>query len=147
MRIACEDEIARPPETVFPWIAEPEKAMKWQRNVKGGEIIVDKPEKIGTTFREVIEEDGKTLEMHGTITRYVENRTMGFHIVSKIHELDVMYSIEAKGNGTKIKIEASIRWKFPMNIVSLLVRRKMEERLVSQLKSELQDLKRLCEGA
>lgn len=121
--------------------------MKWQRNVKGGEIIVDKPEKIGTTFREVIEEDGKTLEMHGTITRYVENRTMGFHIVSKIHELDVMYSIEAKGNGTKIKIEASIRWKFPMNIVSLLVRRKMEERLVSQLKSELQDLKRLCEGA
>ena len=147
MRIAYEDEIAKPPEVVFPWIAEPEKAMKWQKNVRGGEIIVDKPEIIGTTFKEVIEEDGNTLEMHGTITRYVKNRTMGFHIVSKIHEFDVSYSLEPNGDNTKIKIEAAIKWKFLMSIISLFMRKKMEEGLVSQLKSEVQDLKKLCEGA
>jgi len=146
MRIAYEDEIARPPETVFPWIAEPEKAMKWQKNVKGGEVTVNKPEIVGTTFREVIEEDGHTLEMHGTITKYVKNSTMGLHIVSKIHEFDVCYSLEAHGDNTKIKIEAAIRWKFPMSVVSLFMRKKMEEGLVSQLKSEVQELKRLCEG-
>ena len=146
MRIAYEDEIARPPDVVFPWIADPAKAMKWQKNVKGGEVIVDKPEKIGTTFREVIEEDGRTLEMHGTITRYVENRTMAFHIVSRIHEFDVTYSLEPKGDSTTIKIEASIRWKFPMNVVSLFLGKKMQEGLVAQLKSEVQDLKALCEN-
>ena len=35
MRITYENEILQSPEIVFPWIAEPEKAMKWQKNVKG----------------------------------------------------------------------------------------------------------------
>lgn len=145
MRITCENEIARPPEAVFTWIADPAQATKWQKNVKGGEIILDTPEKIGTTFREVIEQDGRALEMHGTITQYIENRTMAFHIVSRIHEFDVTYSLEPKGDSTKIKIEAAVRWKFPMNVVSLFIRKKMEEGLVTQLKSEVQDLKTLCE--
>jgi hypothetical protein len=59
MKIKCEDEILLSPEKVFPWIAEPEKAMKWQKNVKGGKIIIDNPEVIGTTFEEILEEDGK----------------------------------------------------------------------------------------
>jgi hypothetical protein len=145
MRIACENDIARPLEAVFPWIADPRKAMKWQKNVKGGEITLDKPERVGTTFREVIEEDGRTLEMHGTITQYVDNRTMGFHIVSKIHEFDVTYSLEPSGENTRMRIEASIRWKFPMSVVSLFMRKKMVQGLVTQLQSEVQDLKTLCE--
>ncbi len=146
MRVTCENEIARPPEGVFPWIAEPEKAMKWQKNVRGGEIILDKPEKVGTTFKEVIEEDGRTLEMHGTITQYVENRTMAFHIVSKIHEFDVTYSLEPSGEKTRVKIEASIRWKFPINIVSLLIGKRMQKSLARQLESEALELKRICEA-
>ena len=120
--------------------------MKWQKNVKGGEIIVDKPEIVGTTFREIIEEDGNTLEMHGIITRYVRNRIIGFHLTSKIHEFDVDYSVEENGENTKMKIEATINWKFPMSIVSLFIRKKMEEGLTKQLKSEVQELKKLCEG-
>ena len=34
MRIVYEDEILQPPEIVFLWIENPEKAMKWQKNVK-----------------------------------------------------------------------------------------------------------------
>ena len=50
MRIIYENEILKPPETVFPWIEEPEKAMQWQKNVKGGEILVHKPGKVGTIY-------------------------------------------------------------------------------------------------
>jgi len=145
MRIAYEDEIAKPAEVVFPWIAEPEKAMKWQKNVKGGEVIVDRPEIVGTTFREVVEENGRNLEMRGTITQCVKNRTMGFHIVSKIHEFDVSYSLEPHGENTKIKIEAAIKWKFPMSIISLFMRKKMAQNLTAELESEVLDLKRICE--
>ncbi len=145
MRITYENEISKPAEIVFPWIAEPEKAMKWQKNIKGGEIIVNKPEIIGTTFKEVIEKDGNSLEMHGTITKYIKNKIMGFHLESKIHEFDISYSLEEINRATKISIEAIIKWKFPMNIISLFIGKKMEKDLIKRLESEILDLKRICE--
>jgi len=145
MIITYENEILKPPEIVFPWISEPEKAMKWQKNVKGGEIIINKPEIIGTTFNEVIEEDGNSLEMYGIITKYIKNKLIGFHLESKIHEFDVSYSVEEINKVTKISIEAIIKWKFPMNIISLFIRKKMEKGLIKQLESEILDLKRICE--
>ena len=145
MIIIYENEILKPPEIVFPWISEPEKAMKWQKNVKGGEIVINKPEIIGTTFNEVIEEDGNSLEMYGIITKYIKNKIIGFHLESKIHEFDVSYSVEGINKVTKISIEAIIKWKFPMNIISLFIGKKMEKGLIKQIESEILDLKRICE--
>jgi hypothetical protein len=48
MRIQYSKEILKSPEIVFPWIAEPKKAMKWQKDVKEGEIIINTPEIVGT---------------------------------------------------------------------------------------------------
>jgi len=146
MIILYGDEISQPPEMVFPWIEDPEKAMQWQKNVKGGEIIEENPNKIGTTFKEVIEEGGNRLEMYGSITKYVKDKIIGFHLVSKIHEFDVSYAVEEIENATKLSIEARIRWKFPMNIVSIFLHKKMEEGLKKQLEQEVQELKKLCEG-
>ena len=146
MRIAYENEILKPPEIVFPWLAEPEKAMKWQKNVRGGEVIVNKPEIIGTTFREVIEEDGKSLEMYGTITKYIKNKIIGFHLESKIHAFDVSYSVEEIDKGTKVRMEALIHWKFPMNIMSLFIGKKMKAEVIKQFDSEFFELKRICES-
>ena len=144
MRITYENTIPQPPEVVFPWIAEPQKAMKWQRNVKGGEIIVNKPEVVGTTFKETIQEDGSSLEMYGTITKYIKDRTIGFHLESKIHEFDVSYSLEEINEKTKFSIEAIITWKFPMSIVSLFMGKRMKEDLVRQLESETLELMKIC---
>src|SRR5512136_1242738 len=116
MRVECENIISRPPKAVFPWIAEPDKAMKWQKNVKGGEVLVSKPGMVGTTFKETIEENGHSLEMHGSITEYVENRVIGFHLESRIHTVEVSYSLQETNTQTRISIMANIRWKFPLNI-------------------------------
>ena len=145
MRVASEIEILRSPEAVFPWIAEPEKAMKWQKNVKRGDIVDSKPGVVGTTFIELIEEDGKSLEMHGTITRFIENKNIGFHIRSKIHEFDVDYSLELTDKSTKVSIEAIIEWKFPMNVISLLFGQRLKKKITQELDAELNELKRLCE--
>ena len=146
MKIVLAEVISCKPEKVFPWIAEPEKAMKWQKNVKGGEIIVNRPEKVGTTFKEVIEEDGKSLEMVGTITKYINNKIIGFHLESKIHVFDVSYSVEEINKGTKVSMEALIHWKFPMNVMSVFIGNKMRDGILQQLHSEFLELKRLCEG-
>ena len=147
MKIQCKAEISLPPERVFPWIAEPEKAMQWQKNVKGGKIIKGNPEIVGTTFEEMIEEDGKSLTMNGTITQYVKNKIIGFHLVSKIHEVDVCYILDEIENATKLSIEADVHWKFPMNIISIFISKKMAKGISAQLLNEVQDLKKLCEGA
>ncbi len=145
MRIACQKLIARPPEAVFPWIAVPEKALKWQKNVRSGVVLVSTPEVVGTTFRETVEENGRSLEMRGEITHYAENRMIGFHLVSRIHAVDVAYSVEPAEGGTTVRVLADIRWRFPMNAVALFLGRKMQRELEAQMDSELLELARLCE--
>jgi hypothetical protein len=146
MRVFYSNEISKPPEVVFPWIADPEKAMQWQRNVQGGEILIDRPEIIGTTFIETIEEDGNTLEMRGEITEYRENQVIGFHLQSKIHEFDISYTVEEAEKGTRLSIVATIRWKFPMNLIALFTGKRIESGIKDQLASEVLELKGLCEG-
>lgn len=80
MRITCTNKILKPPEVVFPWIAEPDKAMQWQKNVKGGEIILNTPEIVGTAFKEKIEENGNSLEMYGVITKFIGNQIIEFRL-------------------------------------------------------------------
>jgi hypothetical protein len=139
------DEICKTPEVVFPWIAEPGKAMQWQKNVKGGEILSQKPEMVGTTFKEEIEEDGQRLEMRGVITKFVEHQIVAFHLESKIHEVDVSYSLERVNEVTRVTVDATICWKFPLNLLSIFIRRKMKAGIAEQLKTEIFELKRLCE--
>lgn len=146
MRILSEIDIARPPDAVFPWIADPRKAMQWQGDVEGGEIIESTPEIVGTTFTETVRDESGRLEMHGTITEYDENRAMGFHLESRIHEFDVRYLLARAGNSTRVSIDTLIRWKFPMNILSRVVGKKMTESLRGKTDEELRELKRLCEG-
>jgi uncharacterized protein YndB with AHSA1/START domain len=147
MKIVFNCEINQSPELVFPWIEDPGKAMQWQKDVKSGQILENKPEIIGTTFEEIIEEDGNSLPMHGTITKYTKNKLIGFRLKSNIHEFDVTYAVEGIGTVTRLSIDADIHWKFPMNVMSLILRRRMEEGLMKQMELEVEDLKKLCERA
>ena len=145
MRITYANEILKPPEFVFPWIAEPDKAMQWQKNVKGGEVIINRPEVIGTTFKEEIEEGGKSLEMYGVITKFIRNQVIEFHLESKIHKVEVSYSIEELNKTTKIIVDARINWKFPINLLSIFIGNKMKKGIAEQMESEILELKRICE--
>lgn len=145
MKIMCACDIARPPEIIFPWLAEPAKAMQWQTNVKQGEILVNAPDVVGTRFKEVIQEDSGRLEMYGEITKYIENRIIEFHLESRIHRLDVSYSLDPNDGHTKIMVDAAIHWKFPMNVMSTLIGNKMKKNISDQLESELLVLKQICE--
>lgn len=39
MRISTSIDISLKPKDVFPWVADPQKAMLWQKDVKEGEIL------------------------------------------------------------------------------------------------------------
>ena len=101
---------------------------------------------IGTTFKEIIEDDGNQLEMDGTITKYVPNEVIGFHLESRVHEFEISYSLEEVERKTKFRIDANIRWKFPMNVICLFIGRRIEVNLISKLESETLELKKICKA-
>jgi hypothetical protein len=145
MIITSATDIFCKPEEVFPWVADPDKAMRWQKNVKGGEVITETEEKIGTTFREEMEEDGKSIVIYGEITNYIQDRLISLHLESSVHKVDVDHSIAWDGEKSTFTTKAAIHWKFPMNVLSLVIGRKIKEGISQQTESELAELKKLCE--
>ncbi len=147
MKINASIDILCRPEKVFPWIDNPDKAMRWQKGVKSGEIIKETPQRIGTTFREEMEEDGKSLVMQGEITNFVPDKLISFHLESKIHAVDVRYWVTGDAEKSTLYVESEIKWKFPVNIAALFFGNKIKTKILQQQKSELTELKHLCETA
>ncbi len=131
---------------VFSWLASPEKARQWMRSVAETEILHETQERVGTTFREVVAEEGGRIEMQGSITGFEQDREISFHLFSKIHELDVDYRVEEIGTGIRVTVDSSIHWKFPVNVLSLFMGGKMRSGITDQLGKELEELKKLCEA-
>jgi len=145
MEIKTEIEISKNPEEVFLWINNPDKAILWQKNVKNGEIIKETAERIGTTFKEVMEEDGKCLVMYGEIIDFLPNQLISFHIESKIHNVYLVYSVIGENNKSTVTVNSKIKWKFPMNLICLVIGQKIKSKIFKQIKSESKELKILCE--
>jgi hypothetical protein len=145
VKITLEIDISCRPDEVFSWINDPDKAMRWQKGVKSGEILKETSEKIGTRFKEVLEENGKSLEMLGEITDYIPDKLISFHLESKIHRVDVHYAVAGELNKSKVTVDLVLQWKFPMNIIGLIPGHKLKTNILKQSKSELEQLKILCE--
>jgi hypothetical protein len=144
MKIHCSIEIQRPCEYIFPWLAEPGKSMLWQKEVTGGKTLERKPGMVGTTFTETIEEKGSSLELRGSITSYVLNRKIAFYFESRIHAMDVVYALHVIRGGTRLDVDADIRWRFPVSIINALSFGGMARTLTRKMEAELFELKRLC---
>jgi acetyl-CoA carboxylase carboxyltransferase component len=120
--------------------------MVWMTSVSKGEILHQTSDMIGTTFRETVEEDGKGIEMHGVITGYEPDKSISFHIESQINVVDVEYSIEGTHNGVCLTQKGIVHWKFPMNVISIIIGGKIRQNIIAQSREELDRLKKLSEG-
>ena len=146
MKISFSIDINSPPVTVFSWVENPEKAMKWMTSVARGEILHETPERVGTTFREVVEEDGDGVELQGMITDYKPDRLISFHLESRVNVVDVEYCVEAIQSGTRLTQNANVHWKFPVNVISIFMGVKMKQNISAQAQDEFKKLKELCES-
>jgi uncharacterized protein YndB with AHSA1/START domain len=146
MKISFSIDINSPPSVVFSWIENHEKAMKWMTSVAGGKILHETPERVGTTFREVVEEDGQGVELQGIITGYEPERSISFHLDSRINVVDVEYYVEEIQNGTSLTQNANVHWKFPVNVISIFMGAEIKKNISIQAQKEFEKLKELCEG-
>jgi uncharacterized protein YndB with AHSA1/START domain len=146
MRISLAVDIESDLETVFSWLASPEKALVWMTSVAGGEIIDLKPGMVGTTFRERVEEGGGGIDMQGSITAFEPNRRISFHLESRVNRLDVDYRIDAVASIVRLTVTSDIHWRFPVNVMSVFAGRAIKRKIVAQSNEEFARLKRLCEA-
>ena len=145
MKVSISIDINNSPEVVFQWLEKPEKAQAWMTSVAKTEITLQTPEMVGTTFREIIEENGKGLEMQGIVTGFEPGKSISFHLNSRIHTVDVEHRVEKSSGGTRLTQNAIVRWKFPMNLISLILGAKIRRGITDQAYEELKKLKELCE--
>ena len=145
MRITSSIDIRNTPEVVFGWLENPEKAMEWMTSVSEGEILHETPDRVGTTFREVVEDESGSIEMHGFISGFEADKSIAFHLESRVNIVDVEYSVEKIDEETRLIYRANIKWKFPVNIISIFMGNKMRQGILAQLQDELSKLKELCE--
>ena len=114
-------------------------------SVSSGEILHETPGRVGTTFREVVEDENGSMEMQGMITGFETDKSIAFHLESRVNIVDVEYCVEKIPEGTRLIYDADIRWKFPVNIISIFIGNKMKQNILGQLQDELNRLKGLCE--
>lgn len=146
MEISSAIDINSTPEEVFGWLENPDKAMTWMTSVSGGEILHETPDRVGTTFREVVEDENGSLEMRGEITGFEDGKMIAFHLESRVNIVDVEYRLDGTTRGVRLNYHANVRWKFPVNIISIFMGAKMRQNILAQLQDELIKLKELCES-
>lgn len=145
MKISCSIDINSAPEVVFSWLEKPEKAMAWMTSVSKTEILHEEPGRVGTTFRETVEEGGNGVEIQGAITAFEPGKSISFHLSSRVNVLDVKYSVESIPQGARLEESAEVQWKFPVNLYGILFGEKIRQGILAQLQNEFGKLKELCE--
>ncbi len=146
MEISSAIDVKSTPGEVFSWLENPEKAMTWMTSVSSGEILHETPERVGTTFREVVEDENGSLEMRGVITGFEAENLIAFHLESRVNIVDVEYRLEKTTDGVRLDYHANVKWKFPVNLISIVMGNKIRQNIAAQLEDELNRLKALCEG-
>ena len=145
MKVQNSIDLDCTPEKIWYWLGTPERAVKWQTNVRKTEYIEKTPDMVGTTFREKIEEGGKGVEMQGVVTDYVENRLLGMHVSGKYNVVDVKWRIEETGKKARLTVDSDVRFKGFLWVLSLVLRPMFKKSLLGQMEQDLERLKELCE--
>ena len=145
MEISYTIDINTTPDKVFYWIGDPERAMVWTSNVSSYQVLHETPEMVGTTFVETVEDEGGRTEMHGVVTDFIPNQLIAFHLSGKYNVVDVEYRLEEIETGTCLTQHANIRFKSFLKLISLFMEPAFKKKNLSQLQSEFDRLKELCE--
>ena len=115
-------------------------------NVSKTEILSQTDDWVGTTFREAIEENGKSTEMERMVTGVTENKLLAMHLSGQYNTVDIQWVIESVTNGTVLTFTADVRFKGFMLVISTILLPVIRNGIMKKMNGELAELKRLCEN-
>ncbi len=136
-------EINRPIDEVFKYTNE--KVAEWSLTVVEDEVIDEKPDGVGTTFRCLTEERGRQMEFQGVVTLWDPPTLSAIHLTGKAFDVDAEYRFEDLGGRTRVTQDSTVTPKGFLKIVFFLCGWMMKKSTCKAVESEFGNLKRLLE--
>jgi uncharacterized protein YndB with AHSA1/START domain len=129
-------EIARSPEEVFAFVADPQNDARWTPQIEGvRKTSSEESPGLGSTFEVVVGLLGRRFELSGEITEYdAPNRTLSLRTSSGPLRIEAVRTVEAIPGGARFTITAEMRtggffWLLPDPLFGVLLRRQGEQTL------------------
>ncbi|GAA1654151.1 hypothetical protein GCM10009733_059340 [Nonomuraea maheshkhaliensis] len=141
MRVVRTTTIHRRPQDVFTWIEDPRLATRWQPEVAEYEITEQRPEVLGTEFREVLRGRGGrggSVELRGRVTAYTPDHRMDFDLDGPRPHVHTSFTLTPVPEGTELRVELDLT-------VSAWLAPAVRGRVSRRLEAELRLLRTLCE--
>ena len=143
MRNEVSVEIDRPIDEVFRFTND--HVAEWSIIVVEDEVIDEKPEGVGTTFRTVTEDHGKRMEFQGVVTRYDPPHVNAVHLTGDMFDIDTEFTFEDLSGRTRVTQRANVAGKGLFKLFMFLFGWMMNKSHCKASENELDGLKRFCE--
>ena len=144
MRISTGVDLDCTPAEAFAWVDDPDRAARWQTNVRDSVIVTETPGRVGTTFRETVEEGGGSTEVLGTITEYAPPSVIAFDLRSAYTTASVRYRVTATGRGARLDVDGTVHLRSAPRLLEPVVGSLLARRIRRQFDDELALLRTLC---
>jgi uncharacterized protein YndB with AHSA1/START domain len=143
IEFTVETEIARAPEKVFAYIADPAKLPTWQTNTVSVTQEGDGPLRLGTRLREVHSAPGgKELESLVEVSEFEPPRLFALRMLEGPLPIDGRITLEPAGEGTRMSFHCSGRPSGLMRLASPLLARTIKR----QFEQHCANLKQVLES-
>ena len=120
-------DIDRPREEVFAFIDDEENLPKIVPNLVDQGLINETPDKVGTTFWHIYEENGRKMKMTGEVTEHQPHERLAVKLDGSFFGLEVAYKLEELGpKATRLTQYSKSRFKHVFKLMGLLFGKKME---------------------
>ncbi|MDJ0754473.1 MAG: SRPBCC family protein [Ardenticatenaceae bacterium] len=145
MKLSHTIDIFATPAQVFFWLEDPDRAVQWMTSVTQTEIFHRTSNRIGTTFRETVTENGRSTELRGVITDFSQNKRLGFFLEGDFNTVQVEFVLQQMGTFTRLTQTAAVHFKGFLRLISLFWGPRFKRSILSQMQEELEALKLVCE--
>lgn len=143
MRQEASVEISIPIDEVFPLTTE--HVAEWSNVVLEDEVLDEKPDGVGTTFRSVTEDHGRRMEFQGVVTRHEPPHAHGVQLTGEAFDIEVAYLFEDLSGRTRVTQVSDIAPKGFLKVIFVLFGWMMKKSSCRALEKELNSLKSFCE--
>lgn len=144
MRNEVSVEIDRPIADVFRLTNN--HVAEWSIIVIEDEVVDEKPEGVGTTFRTVTENHGKRMKFQGVVTRHDPPHAHAIRLTGDMFDIETEFTFDDLSGRTRVTQRASVTGKRGFRLFMFLFGWLMNRSHCKASEDELDSLKRFCEG-
>ena len=136
-------EIDRPIDDVFRLTND--HMPEWSKTVVEDQVVEEKLDGVGTTFRMITEDHGKRMEFDGVVTKYDPPKVSAARMTNNMLEIESEFSFEDLSGRTRVTQIANVKGKGFYRLMMFVVGLFMKKAGCKASENELLSLKRFCE--